>query len=184
MSPNTGEGNGRALPSCFFWRSPAARRAAQAAYSLIEIVVVMVLIGTIAALALPRMDADTFKAASEADRFANEIRYAQALAMTQGARHVIQITAPRTYQLLTAAGVEVRNPGRGTASSTQSLDTGVSFGTLLNITSSIIGFDGRGVPYTNSPLAAVSLQMQVPVTAGSFTKTVTIDPETGRVNVQ
>jgi len=177
--------SGGAKPSRFFLsRSSASGRAAQAAFTLIELVVVLVLMGTLAALALPRMDTDTFKAATEAQRFASALRYAQSLAMTQGQRHLVQITAPRSYVFKTAGGTQVKDPFSGTSASTQSLDSAVSFGTLVNITASIIGFDGRGVPYTNSPLAAASLQMQVPVAAGGATRTVTIDPETGRVDVQ
>ena len=159
-------------------------RHAQAAFSFVELVVVLVLISTLAALALPKTNTDGFRAATEAQRLASAIRYAQALAMTKNARHVIQLTAPRDYVFRTAAGVQVVDPFSGTSASTQSLDTSVSFGTFVNVTSSIIGFDGRGTPYTNSPLAATTRQMQVPVTIGSSTRTVTVDPETGWVAVQ
>lgn len=177
---------GGALPSRFFWCCrERAGRAAQAAFTLVELIVVLVLTVTLAALTLPKMDTDTFKAVTEAQRVAGAVRYAQALSMTQGERHLLQITAPRSYVFKTASGTQVQDPGRGTSSTVQSLDTAVSFGTLVNITSSSIGFDGRGVPYTGvSAVTAVSLQMQVPVVAGSVTKTVTIDPETGRVDVQ
>lgn len=185
MLYQSGTESGGAMPSRFFLlgrRRPG--RAAQAAFSILELVVVLVLMTTLAVLTVPKMNTDTFKSAAEAQRLASAIRYAQALSMTQGTRHVIQLTAPRSYVYRTAAGTQVRDPNNGTNTTTQSLDSAVSFGTFVNITSSIIGFDGRGVPYTNSPLAAATLQMQVPVVAGTSTRTVTVDPETGRVAVQ
>lgn len=186
MPSTRGMEYGRACPSRFFViRRSVAFRSAQAAYSFLELVVVLVLMSTLAVLTVPKMNTDTVKAATEAQRVASAIRYVQALSMTQGARHLIQFTAPRSYVFKTSGGTQVRDPFSGTSATSQSLDTAVSFGTFVNVTSSSVGFDGRGIPFTGvSAATAVTLQMSVPVVAGTTTKTVTVDPESGWVSVQ
>lgn len=185
MLAKAGNGNGGGLALPFFFRASAGLRVAQAAFTFLELVVVLVLMGALAAITVPKFETNLFKGTSEADRFANEIRYVQSLAMTQGQRHLVQITAPRSYVFKTGSGVQVKSPNSGTTSTVQTLDSTVSFGTLVNITASSIGFDGRGVPYTGvSALTAVTLQMSIPIVSGSNTRTVTVDPESGRVTVQ
>src|ERR1017187_938406 len=57
-------------------------------FTLVELIVVMVVLGILAAVIIPRSGNDAIILSTQAEQFAADIRYVQSLAMTQGWRGV------------------------------------------------------------------------------------------------
>src|SRR6267378_4296596 len=75
---------------------PAPRlpcRSLECGFTLRELIIVIVLVGIISAIALTRTGNDPVMLATQVDQLAGDIRYVQALAMTQGQRYRINFTA-------------------------------------------------------------------------------------------
>jgi len=157
-------------------------RAGQSAFTLVELVVVLIIAGIIAAFVFPRSVNDTLVLAAQAGQVAGDIRYAQSLAMTQGQRFRINFTpsvSPVVYQLGFANGVVATHPVVGAMS--VSLNPLVTM-TTINLTSNLVGFDGEGTPYSDpgvtTPLSVVAI---LRLSLNGHSKDVTIQPQTGRV---
>jgi len=56
-------------------------------FTLRELIIVMVIVGIISAIALPRTINDPVMLSTQASQLAGDIRYVQTLAMTQGQRY-------------------------------------------------------------------------------------------------
>jgi MSHA pilin protein MshC len=117
--------------------SSPAPLSRQAAFTLIELVMVMVLLGILSATALPRFfDVSSYQQQAFFDDTLNAVRYAQKMAVATGCKVQVSISA-NTYTLMSPANRsqcsstspvfsrQVRNPGTGEASYTRS-QTGVS----------------------------------------------------------
>jgi len=155
-------------------------------FTLIELVMVLVLIGIIAAFAAPKLGGITSTNASVfADKFRSDIRYAQALAMTQTMRYRVYInTAPSPnpgYAVVNdangngiwgEAGEVAINPAGGS-----NLSVALNAGQYAGITVSTpaggyIEFDSLGAPTGGGAVLTVS-------PGGSV---ITITETTGAVN--
>lgn len=181
------------MPACRTKHPPAragvsfcrqdAPRCEQVGFTLVEIVVAIVILGIVAATVSARWPSRAIDIDAQAQQLAADIRYAQSLSMTEGARFRINVdAATESYQIVTQAGGAVNhpltlNPGAIT------LTDGV---TIASTTHAFIVFDGRGIPYTDAvspgtPLAATaSIVLDTP----GESRTIQIVPETGRVVVQ
>jgi hypothetical protein len=143
----------------------------------------MVLVGIISAIALTRTGNDPVMLSTQVDQLAGDIRYVQALAMTQGQRYRINLTATGyTLTLANAGGTLVPHPVTGSTAQTN-WNSGVTV-TLppTNLPNSLVAFDGRGIPYTNN-VATVALGTIAIITLskGGASQSITITPLTGRV---
>src|ERR1017187_3669299 len=84
-------------------------------FTLVELIVVMVVLGILAAVFIPRSGNDAIILSTQAEQFAADIRYVQSLAMTQGwsgvspRRYRINFTAT-TYNFTDFSGVAVAHP--------------------------------------------------------------------------
>jgi len=152
--------------------TPRTRRA----FTLLEVVIVILIIGMLAGVAVPRLSMVTLRnhADAAAQRIAYELEYAASLAERQSAdQQVIFDAAADTLEL-----VGVSDPDRPGSPYLVRLNQppyradvqSASFG----IDSSVI-FDGFGQPDT-----AGTVVLQV----GDFQKTVTLDATTGRASRQ
>ncbi|OGW42423.1 MAG: hypothetical protein A2010_14080 [Nitrospirae bacterium GWD2_57_9] len=152
-------------------------------FTLIELVMVLVLIGIIAAFAAPRMgDVTGTKAGAFADKLRADIRYAQNLAMTRHLRHRVYFnSAPATnpgYAVTDNTGAIVPDPAGGGV-----LSIALGVGDYAGITAAspypFIEFDSLGRPYDD---AGSLLAAAVNVTISPGPVTVNVTPQTGAVN--
>ncbi len=145
---------------------------------------VMIVMAILAIVPFFNWPAASISLDGQAQQLANDIRYTQSLAMTQAERYRIVITTgTSSYQILNSTGTAIRFASGNTS---VTLSTGISFGTLTNLPSNLIAFDGEGTPYTNTsiPGTALSANATIPLQSSGSTKTVVITPLTGKVNVQ
>jgi len=146
------------------------------AFTLIELVVVMVIVGVIAAVTLIKWPGSSLMLEQQADRLKHDIRYAQNLSMTQGERYAFIKTASNTYQIQNTAGSVLIE--------TITLGSGITFSSLINLPNNLVAFDSKGTPYTDagSPGTALATTASIILTQNGQTQTITITPETGYVS--
>ncbi|MBM4330270.1 MAG: hypothetical protein FJ117_03415 [Deltaproteobacteria bacterium] len=133
--------------------------------TLVEVIVVMVIIGTLAAVFIPRLETTTSSRAAvdgAAYMIASDIRYAQEFAMARGISKGVIFTS--------GASVYTFNPGSGLDSSGQ-LPAGATVVNNFTIT-----FNSLGEPTTGGGGS-------VTVSGGGQTKTISIVIYTGKVNI-
>lgn len=162
--------------------NPMCTRAvvsAQRGFTLVELVLVMVLLGVIAAVAGVRWSDAGTNLGPQADRLASDIRYAQSLAMTHGQHFCINLAAA-SYQVTT-------NPNCTTLAALPTEQTNpvpLAAGVALATTNAVLNFDTLGRPFSDAAgttqLAAVAV---ITLTAGTNVTTVRVTPGTGRVTV-
>lgn len=155
-----------------------------AGFTLVELVVVILVITILAAAFFPRLPGGGIAAATAAQQVAADIRYTQNLSMTQGEKYRFTITSTTTYTISRVSnGALQMHPVTGLTTTT--LPTNFTFGTLVNLPSSILTFNGKGVPYTNAAgTTLLSSQATIPLIRGSDTKNIIVYPDTGTVVVQ
>src|SRR5712691_1990323 len=138
--------------------------ARERGFTLRELIIVMVIVGIISAIALTRTGNDPVMLATQVDQLAGDIRYVQALAMTQGQRYIISFPSGTSYRFLDSAGNPVVHPVSGSnaaitlgANVTLALQTPTPIGNAL-------GFDGLGVPYSVTTPATLNGALTQPAT--------------------
>jgi prepilin-type N-terminal cleavage/methylation domain-containing protein len=160
-------------------------------FTLIELIVVLVVLGILAAVFVPRSNSPAIILSTQAEQFAADIRYLQSLAMNQGwsgvaptaRRYRINFTATG-YDFTDTGGVAVPHPG-GTLGSVL-FAGGVSISPLppSGLPNNLLSFDGLGRPYTDAGATMLLASMAtISIVSGGATRTIQIYPETGMVRV-
>jgi prepilin-type N-terminal cleavage/methylation domain-containing protein len=160
------------------YRTNASRmRGVSKAFTLIELMIVIVIIGIAAAMAVPMISsAASFQIRSAANVVAADLEYAKSMAISRGRSYsVVFDSATESYQIKDPNGSPVTPPGRK--------DT-VRFGAgsqLNNVLITSVSFSSGTVTfdYLGSPNNGGTVELQ----AGGITKTVTVEPVTGFISV-
>jgi MSHA pilin protein MshC len=159
--------------------------SSQAGFTFRELITVLLVIGIVSAVALSRTDSGTLQLSTQAEQLAGDIRYVQALAMTQGQRYIISFPSATSYRFLDSAGNPVVHPANG-SNAAITLGAGVTLALqALSPAGNALGFDGRGVPYSvttpatfNGPLTA---QASITLTKDAASRPTKVDYQTGNV---
>ncbi|HAI60213.1 MAG TPA: prepilin-type cleavage/methylation domain-containing protein [Xanthomonadaceae bacterium] len=166
-------------PGPFLPQHPRRRswRAAARGFTVLELVVVVVLLGVLAVIALPRLTEGGFRSAAFTEQVAAAFRYAQRLAVASGCEIEVQVSAAtHSYVIRRRADgtdsscgssgpftLDVPNPaGGGAFAATATGGVTVSQGLTLR-------FDAQGLPSPNGGSVVVG------------GRTLTIEADTGHV---
>jgi MSHA pilin protein MshC len=156
-------------------------------FTLIELIVVMLVLGILAAVFIPRSNNPAIIVSTQAEQLAADIRYVQSLAMTQGRRYRINFITATSYNFTDISGSSASSPHPSGLPFPILLATGVTLSPqapLLTTFSSPIAFDGLGIPYTDqSATAKLAAMATISVSGSGSTRTIQIYPETGMVRV-
>ncbi|MGB5537921.1 MAG: prepilin-type N-terminal cleavage/methylation domain-containing protein [Thiogranum sp.] len=147
-----------------------------AGFSLIELVSVIVILATIAALAAPRFVHHDATVPAQADQLGRIIRHAQALAMSQGRPLTVDVQSATSYAITdgaTPTPSTIRDPSGQLQAF--SLQNGVT------LSGADLEFDSLGRPISGSNLVTNTLNWTL--NGGSNTATVSVQAVTGFVSV-
>jgi prepilin-type N-terminal cleavage/methylation domain-containing protein len=158
-------------------------------FTLVELIVVMAVLGILAAVLVPRSGNDAIILSTQAEQFAADIRYLQSLAMTQGLsgvasrRYRINYTAT-SYNFTDVSGVAVAHPSGTTGSIAFAGGVSISPYPAATLPNNVVSFDALGRPYTDAsattPLASTAT---LSLARSGSTRVVQIFPETGMVRL-
>ena len=142
-------------------------------FTMVELVSILVIVGIMAAIAIPRFaNVATYSARGYADTAAGFLRYAQKLAIARHATTTVQIGTSGLALCSTASCTDA-NPWPGPQGETPyRLD--VPSGVTQTGSSASMTFDDNGVP---SPSTGVTLTI-----TGDTVRTLTVEPGTGYVH--
>ena len=160
---------------------------------MLELTVVLLVLGILAAVLLPRTNRDAIILSTQAEQFAADIRYVQSLAMTQGwsgaaapvpRRYRISYTQT-AYRFTDASGVAVAHPSGSPSPISLGGQVKISPLGVAPLAADLIAFDGLGKPYTdaNASVALAATATISMVGAGGAVRTIQIFPQTGLVRL-
>jgi MSHA pilin protein MshC len=165
----------------------------QRGFTLAEVIIVMVLTGILAAVALPRMfNMDQFSARGTHDFVGASLRYAQKSAIAMRRNVCVGITATQmsvTYASTSGAGQPCAasnlliEPGNGVSYIALTSDTNSSVYKALSkapvATPANLVFDAQGRPLSAT---SVPLTAALTISVTGYATPITIEPETGSVH--
>lgn len=178
----------------------ALRRHEALGFTIIELVAVIVVVGILAAFAVPRfVRNETFDARSFTDQNLNMLRYAQKLAIAQNRPVFALLSSNRIALCFTAAcsvAADQVRPPSGTNSGNPSTvaacgnaATWFCEGRPSNVTytppTAVFYFNALGRPFLATDVDPVSTftRMQIPISDGGPTRNVIVEAETGYVHL-
>lgn len=160
------------------------------AFTLIELIVVMVIIAIAAVLAVPMMSsAADVQVRSAANMIAADLEYAKSMAISRQQNHsVVFDTANESYEVRDASGTVISHPVKAGSSFVVNLQSDSRLSRVDIVSADFdpdsqpsVTFDYLGSPYSGTnPLNSGQISLQ----AGSFTMTVNVEPMTGYITVQ
>jgi len=137
-------------------------------FTLIELIMVIVIMGTLAAMAVSKFNRNVFDVAAATGELVQAIRYAQDKSMTHSGDTNYQIDITGTGYTVTQGGTNILHPVTGAAAYTKTW-TDIS----LDTTATIV-FDAYGNP-------GLGTSLTISVSKGSDSDSVTVEDVTGFV---
>jgi prepilin-type N-terminal cleavage/methylation domain-containing protein len=147
---------------------------ANSGFTLIELIIVLAILGSMAAIALPRWAPSDTTVTAQADRLARDLRHAQAMAMSQARTLTLDLQGASAYRVIDSGSMTVTDPANQQPFQ-------VSMDNNVTVSGTDTGFDSLGRPVTGGallPAARVFI-----VSGGSTTATVTVSAVTGFISV-
>ncbi|MBI5041493.1 MAG: type II secretion system protein [Gammaproteobacteria bacterium] len=148
-------------------------RTAQTGFTLIELVMVIVIIGILAAMAAPRMSLTDSSVHAQAAQIARDIRHAQMLAMTQGRTLTFQ-SLGGSYRCTDSTSTVITDPA-----TQQPFTFTLNNGVTLTVAS--VNFDSLGRPVSGGALRSTAVDFTV--SGGAQSAALSVSPVTGFVAV-
>ncbi len=152
-------------------RSPARASGPVRAFTLIEVMAVLVLLSILSLMFLPKMSDMDEDAVSVTEVLKTRLRYAQIRSLNNMSVHGVRSTGS-SYWLFYNGDLDNRELFPGATSTTITLPAGVSMDAF------IVSFDSRGVPYTDAGANAGS-----ELAAGSAAASITVGGKAGAVRI-
>jgi type II secretion system protein H len=150
----------------------------QRGFTLVELVVVLVIAGILSVVMLPRFSQGIVEVSSQAEQVAADVRYAQTLSMTHGARYCIFFTGTGYQFRNTNCTVAVNHPATG--STTAIVLSGTTVATS-NLAGTFIEFDTKGRP---QGFTVATSNATITVTSSGQARSIVVSPDTGKATVQ
>ena len=147
----------------------------QRGFTLIEMIAVMVIMATLAVVALARFNPNDYDVSAARDELVGALRYAQEMSLSHTGNSGYQVSLTATGYSVTHAGAPIPHPLTGAAS----YDSNWSDVTLDR--TGTIGFDGYGEPQLAGGLGWSGNQLAVTVSVGKVSDTLRIERLTGFV---
>lgn len=151
-------------------------------FTLIELAITLVVMGIIATIIFVKWPSfTTISLNAQAESLANDIRYAQNLAMTKSECYWLVKDSDHSYQIKNSSGPIILPSGRSRAS----FDKEVSFlGNFANLPNNLVAFGKKGIPYVDSGLERKLEEIAtITLTGNGSIVSIQIHPETGWVTI-
>jgi prepilin-type N-terminal cleavage/methylation domain-containing protein len=140
-------------------------------FTLVELIIVLIIIGIVAATAMVGWPGKSINIVAQTDLIVQDIRFTQSRAMAQaksGERWRITFTGS-SYTIADKNGTTIKSV---------SLDSGLSF-TGNGFTGGYLAFDGMGAPYNGATLMTATVS--IVLSGGGLTQTISVSKNTGAV---
>lgn len=148
------------------------RSPSQSGFTLIELVVVLVLLGILAAYVAPKFDSSESTTGAQAELLAQNIRHAQAIAVAQHKTLTVEVGSG-SYSVKEGAAV-INDPRSGAGFS-------VALEESVNSSTGSVDFDYMGRPLSGGSF--ITSPTTFTLAGGSVSSTVSVAPVTGFVSV-
>jgi MSHA pilin protein MshC len=174
------------------------RRTAQSGFTLVELVTIIVLVGILAGVAMPRFfERGGFDGRAYSDQVKALMRYGQKIAIAQGRNVFVRINATSVALCYDAAcNARVLPPGGVNSSSSATLAAcnnltnwaceGIPNGVTMTPAAVTFSFDATGAPFAAADgvnaLVTTFSTLAISVTGGGTSYPISVVAETGYVN--